>query len=153
MKVGRGAQSAMSSWASTGMSLAFLLPDDASAKRTVDDERGGASPRRADDASAKRSVDDERGGASPRRADDASAKRTVDDERGGASPRRAEDASAAPYSRKLPAIQWYSPDPVRFSTASPKLRRCGLAPPSPDDPTRATAKRGSKAMVTRAALP
>src|SRR6266851_9910044 len=98
MKVGRGAQSAMSSWASTGMSLAFLLPDDASAKRTVDDERGGASPRRADDASAKR---------------------TVDDERGGASPRRAEDASAAPYSRKLPAIQWYSPDPVRFSTASP----------------------------------
>ncbi len=67
MKVGRGAQSAMSSWASTGMSLAFLLPDDASAKRTVDDERGGASPRRADDASAKRTVDDERGGASPTR--------------------------------------------------------------------------------------
>src|SRR6266511_5541015 len=111
MKVGRGAQSAMSSWASTGMSLAFLLPDDASAKRTVDDERGGASPRRA------------------------------------------EDASAAPYLRKLPAIQWYSPEPVRFSTASPKLRRCGLAPPSPDDPTRTTAKRGSNAMVTSAALP
>jgi hypothetical protein len=31
MKVGRGAQRAMSSWASTGMSFAFLLPNDASA--------------------------------------------------------------------------------------------------------------------------
>jgi hypothetical protein len=48
-------------------------------------------------------------------------------------------ASAAPYFRKLPAIQWYSPEPVRFSTASPKLRRCGLAPPSPDEPTSTTA--------------
>src|SRR6266511_6296132 len=111
MKVGRGAQRAMSSCASTGMSFAFLLPNDAYTKRTVDDERGGASPRRA------------------------------------------EDASAAPYFRKLPAIQWYAPDPVRFSTCSPKLRRCGLAPPSPDEPTRTSANRGSKAMVTRAALP
>src|SRR5258707_9929519 len=153
MKVGRGAQSAMSSWASTGRSLAFLLADDGSAKRTVDDERGGGSPRRADDGSAKRTVDDERGGASPRRADDASAKRTVDDERGGASPRRAEDASAAPYSRKLPAIQWYSPDPVRFSTASPKLRRGGLAPPPPGDPTGGAAERGSQALWARAGLP
>ena len=90
MNVGRGAQRAMSSCASTGMSLAFLLPND---------------------------------------------------------------ASAAPYFKKLPAIQWYWPDPVRFSTCSPKLRRCGLAPPSPDDPTSTSAKRGSKAMVTRAALP
>ena len=38
---------------------------------------------------------------------------------------------AAPYFRKLPAIQWYWPEPVRFSTASPKLRRCSLPPPSP----------------------
>src|SRR5215213_7816032 len=43
-------------------------------------------------------------------------------------------ASAAPYFRKLPAIQWYSPVAVRFSTASPKFRRCSLAPPSPADP-------------------
>ena len=62
-------------------------------------------------------------------------------------------ASAAPYFRKLPAIQWYSPDPVRFSTASPKLRRCGFAPPSPDDPTSTTANRRSNAIVTSAALP
>ena len=62
-------------------------------------------------------------------------------------------ASAAPYFRKLPAIQWYSPEPVRFSTASPKLRRCGLAPPSPDEPTSTTANRVSKAIVTSAALP
>src|ERR671913_151708 len=48
-------------------------------------------------------------------------------------------ASAAPYFMKLPAIQWYSPDPVRFSTCSPQLRRCSLAPPSPDEPTRTTA--------------
>ena len=90
MNVGRGAHSAMSWCASTGMSPAFRLPNE---------------------------------------------------------------ASAAPYFRKLPAIQWYWPDPVRFSTCSPKLRRCGLAPPSPDDPTSTSAKRGSKAMVTRAALP
>src|SRR5437667_244528 len=44
-------------------------------------------------------------------------------------------ASAAPYFRKLPAIQWYPPEPVRFSTASPKSRRCSLAPPSPEEPT------------------
>jgi len=62
-------------------------------------------------------------------------------------------ASDAPYFRKFPAIQWYSPDPVRFSTASPQLRRCSLAPPSPEDPTSASAKRGSNASVTRAALP
>ena len=62
-------------------------------------------------------------------------------------------ASDAPYLRKLPAIQWYSPEPVRFSTASPKLRRCGLTPPSPEEPTNTTAKRWSKAIVTRAALP
>src|SRR5258708_12803636 len=136
MKVGRGAQSAMSSWASTGMSLAFLLPDDASAKRTVDDERGGASPRRADDASAKRTVDDERGGASPRRADDASAKRTVDEERGGASPRRAEDASAAPYSRKLPAVQCDSPDPLIISTPPPTLARSPSPRPHAHPPSR-----------------
>ena len=67
---------------------------DASAKRTVEDERGGASPRRADDASAKRTVENERGGALPRRADDGSAKRTVEDERGGAPPRQADDVSA-----------------------------------------------------------
>ena len=60
MKVGRGAQSAMSSCASTGMSPAFRLP---------------------------------------------------------------KVASAVPYFRKLPAIQWYAPEPVRFSTASPKSRR------------------------------
>src|SRR5436190_19466818 len=42
--------------------------------------------------------------------------------------------SAAPYLRKLPAIQWYSPEPVRFSTASPQFRRCSFAPPSPDEP-------------------
>src|ERR1035438_6923108 len=42
-------------------------------------------------------------------------------------------ASEAPYFRKLPAIQWYSPVPVRFSTASPQLRRCSLAPPSPEE--------------------
>src|ERR1039458_5955612 len=55
-------------------------------------------------------------------------------------------ASAAPYFRKLPAIQWYSPDPVRFSTASPQLRRCSLAPPSPEEPTRTRAKRVSNAF-------
>ena len=33
------------------------------------------------------------------------------------------DDSAVPYFRKLPAIQWYSPEAVRFSTISPKLRR------------------------------
>src|SRR5712692_4172643 len=69
MNVGRGAQRAMSSCASTGMSFAFLLPN---------------AP------------------------------------------------SAAPYFRKLPAIQWYSPDPVRFSTASYRhygtvSRRCAGA--------------------------
>ena len=90
MNVRRGAQSAISWCASTGMSPAFLLPK-------------------------------------------------VD--------------SAAPYFRKLPAIQWYSPEPVRFSTASPKLRRCSLAPPSPDEPTSTTANRGSYAIVTSAALP
>ncbi len=63
------------------------------------------------------------------------------------------EASAAPYFRKLPAIQWYPPDPVRFSTASPKLRLCGLAPPSPEEPTSTTAKRESNAMVTSAAFP
>jgi hypothetical protein len=66
MNVGRGAHSAISSCASTGMSPAFLLPND---------------------------------------------------------------DSSAPYFRKLPAIQWYSPLPVRFSTASPQLRRCSFAPP------------------------
>ncbi len=59
----------------------------------------------------------------------------------------------APYLRKLPAIQWYSPVPVRLSTASPKLRRWGLAPPSPDEPTSTMANRSSTAMATRAALP
>ena len=90
MNVGRGAQSAISSCASTGRSPAFLLPNV---------------------------------------------------------------ASDAPYFRKLPAIQWYSPEPVRFSTASPKLRRCSFAPPSPDEPTSTIAKRGSNAIVTSAALP
>src|SRR3989442_11511685 len=85
--------------------------------------------------------------------DDASAKRTVDVERGGASPRRGEDASAAPYFRKLPAIQWYWPDPVRFSTCSPKLRRFGFGPPSPGEPTKNSANRGSEALVNKAALP
>ena len=61
--------------------------------------------------------------------------------------------SSAPYFRKFPAIQWYSPELVRFSTASPKSRRCGLTPPSPEEPIRPTANRGSKAMVTSAALP
>src|SRR3989475_13272579 len=51
--------------------------------------------------------------------------------------------SAAPYFKKLPAIQWYSPEPVRFSTASPKLRRCNLAPPSPEETTSAIADRKS----------
>src|SRR5436305_1464985 len=64
MKVGRGAQRAINSWASTSRSPAFLLPK-------------------------------------------------LD--------------SAAPYFRKLPAIQWYSPEPVRLSTASPKFRRCSFA--------------------------
>jgi diguanylate cyclase (GGDEF)-like protein/PAS domain S-box-containing protein len=50
----------------------WLDRSDASAQRTVDNERGGASPRRADDASAQRTVDNERGEASPRRADNAS---------------------------------------------------------------------------------
>ena len=90
MKVRRGAHNAISSWESTGMSPAFLLP---------------------------------------------------------------KSASAAPYFRKLPAIQWYSPEPVKFSTASPQLRRCSLAPPSPEEPTRTSANRVSNAMVTRAALP
>jgi len=62
-------------------------------------------------------------------------------------------ASAAPYFMKFPAIQWYSPEPVRFSTASPQLRRCSLAPPSPEEPTRTTAKRVSYAIVTNAAFP
>src|SRR3982750_1405265 len=62
-------------------------------------------------------------------------------------------ASDAPYLRKLPAIQWYSPELVRFSTASPQLRRCSFAPPSPDEPTSTTANRVSKAIVTSAALP
>ena len=61
-------------------------------------------------------------------------------------------ASAAPYLRKLPAIQWYSPEPVRFSTASPKLRRCSFAPPSPDEPTSTIANRGSKAIATERRL-
>jgi len=61
--------------------------------------------------------------------------------------------SAVPYLRKLPAIQWYSPPPVRFSTISPKLRRYGETPPSPEDAIRPTANLGSKASVTRAALP
>ena len=43
--------------------------------------------------------------------------------------------------------------PVRLSTASPQLRRCSLAPPSPDEPMSTTAKRGSNAIVTSAALP
>src|SRR6266516_3812383 len=89
MKVRRGAHKAISSCASTGRSLAFLLPNV---------------------------------------------------------------ASEAPYFRKFPAIQWYSPDPVRLSTASPKLRRCTLAPPSPEEPTSTRAKRVSKAMVTKGRL-
>src|SRR5437773_7347833 len=62
-------------------------------------------------------------------------------------------ASAAPYFRKLPAIQWYSPEPVRFSTASPKFRRCSFAPPSPEEPTSTRAKRLSRAIVSSAAFP
>jgi hypothetical protein len=53
----------------------------------------------------------------------------------------------------LPAIQWYSPLPVRFSTASPQLRRSRVAPPFPEDPISASAKRASNAIVTRAAFP
>src|SRR6266550_5480969 len=43
--------------------------------------------------------------------------------------------------------------PVRFSTSSPKLRLCGLTPPSPEEPTSTAAKRVSNAMVTSAAFP
>jgi hypothetical protein len=65
---------------------------DASAKRTVEEERGGIHSRRAEDASAKRTVEEERGGIHSRRAEDASAKRTVEEERGGIHSRLAEDA-------------------------------------------------------------
>ena len=61
--------------------------------------------------------------------------------------------SGPAYLRKLPAIQWYSPDAATFSTSSPKLRRWSLAPPSPDEPMKPMAKRASYAIVTIAALP
>jgi hypothetical protein len=79
--------------------LAHRVPVDASAKATVDEERGEAPPRRAKDASPKATVDEERGEAPPRRAKDASPKATVDEERGEAPPRRAKDASAQYWSR------------------------------------------------------
>ena len=47
------------------------------------------------------------------------------------------------YFKKLPAIQWYSPVPATFSTISPQLRRWSFAPPSPEELTKAMAKRGS----------
>src|SRR3979411_751687 len=46
-----------------------------------------------------------------------------------ASTGRSFGGSGPPYLRKFPAIQWYSPEPVRFSTSSPKLRRCRSRPP------------------------
>ena len=55
--------------------------------------------------------------------------------------------------RKLPAIQWYCPDPVRFSTDSPKFLRYKLVPPSPAEAISPAAKRSSNARVTSAALP
>lgn len=38
-------------------------------------------------------------------------------------------------------------------SVSPKLRRQSLAPPSPEEPTKAVAKRGAYAIVTNIALP
>ena len=60
-----------------------------------------------------------------------------------ASTGRSSAVSGPAYLRKLPAIQWYSPEPATFSTSSPKLRRWSLAPPSPDEPMKPMANRGS----------
>ena len=83
------------------------------------------------DASAERTVQDERGGASPRRAEDASAKRTVQDKRGGASPRRAEDywpqwRGPLPPARRpkaRPPVEWSESKNVRGRSRSPARAR------------------------------
>ncbi len=70
-----------------------------------------------------------------------------------ASTGRSAGVSGPAYLRKLPAIQWYSPEPARFSTRSPQSRRWSLAPPSPDEPMKPIANRGSYAIATSVALP
>ncbi len=69
-----------------------LGAEDASAQRTVSNERRGIHSRGAEDASAQRTVSNERRGIHSRGAEDASAQRTVSNERRGIHSRGAEDA-------------------------------------------------------------